>query len=78
DRAVLVAETSPETAGEAEKITDVVRGALGDAHGLAVHDVVLVRPGTIPKTSSGKIQRHACRTAYLDGTLSRTDAPTAG
>ncbi|MBM7090553.1 fatty acyl-AMP ligase [Streptomyces sp. S12] len=78
ERAVLVAETSPETAGEAEKITDVVRGALGDAHGLAVHDVVLVRPGTIPKTSSGKIQRHACRTAYLDGTLSRTDAPTAG
>src|SRR5690606_27291078 len=28
ERAVLVAETSPETAGEAEKITDVVRGAL--------------------------------------------------
>src|SRR5690606_32639495 len=78
ERAVLVAETSPETAGEAEKITDVVRGALGDAHGLAVHDVVLVRPGTTPKTSSGKIQRHACRTAYHDGTLSRTDAPTAG
>ncbi|CAL9616919.1 fatty acyl-AMP ligase [Streptomyces sp. enrichment culture] len=78
ERAALVAETAPEAAGEAEKITDVVRGALADAHGLAVRDVVLVRPGTIPKTSSGKIQRHACRAAFLDGALSRIDAPPAG
>ncbi|MEU3948839.1 fatty acyl-AMP ligase [Streptomyces sp. NPDC029526] len=78
ERAALVAETAPEAAEEAEKIIDVVRGALADAHGLAVRDVVLVRPGTIPKTSSGKIRRHACRTALLDGTLSRIDVRPAG
>ncbi|MEV8596060.1 fatty acyl-AMP ligase [Streptomyces sp. NPDC052012] len=78
EQAVLVAEAAPEAAAEAEKITEVIRGALGDAHQLAVRDVVLVLPGTIPKTSSGKIQRRACRSAYLDGTLSTLGAPTAG
>ncbi|MFB7331126.1 fatty acyl-AMP ligase [Streptomyces adustus] len=75
---VLVAEVAPEAADEAEKITDLVRAAIGDAHGLAVHDVVLVHPGTIPKTSSGKIQRRACRAAYRDGTLSTVGAPATG
>ena len=31
--------------------------------------IVLIRSGSVPKTSSGKIQRHACRAAYLAGTL---------
>jgi acyl-CoA synthetase (AMP-forming)/AMP-acid ligase II len=60
---------------EAEKIIDVIRSGVGDAHGLAVRDVVLVQPGTIPKTSSGKIQRRASRTAYVDGTLAVITAP---
>lgn len=75
---VLVAEVAPDAAGEAEKITDLIRASIGDAHGLPVHDVVLVHPGTIPKTSSGKIQRHASRAAYLDGTLSVVGASAAG
>ncbi|MDF3145988.1 MULTISPECIES: fatty acyl-AMP ligase [unclassified Streptomyces] len=75
EQPVIVAEIAPDAAGEAEKIIDVVRSAIGDAHGLAVRDVVLVRPGTIPKTSSGKIQRHASRAAYLDGVLAVIDAP---
>lgn len=75
---VLVAEVATDAAGEAEKITDLIRASIGDAHGLPVHDVVLVHPGTIPKTSSGKIQRHASRAAYLDGTLSVVGASAAG
>ncbi|MCH0565754.1 fatty acyl-AMP ligase [Streptomyces sp. MUM 2J] len=78
EQPVLVAEADPDAAGEIEKITDLVRAAIGDAHGLHVHDVVLVRAGTIPKTSSGKIQRRATRAAYLDGTLARIDAPATG
>jgi polyketide synthase 12 len=74
----VVAEVAPEAAGEAEKITDLVRSAIGQAHGLSVRDVVLVRPGTIPKTSSGKIQRRASRAAYLDGTLALVDVPVTG
>ncbi|WP_367325380.1 fatty acyl-AMP ligase [Streptomyces sp. HUAS ZL42] len=74
---VLVAELDPSVAGETEKITDLVRAAVGEGHGLSVHDVVLVHPGTIPKTSSGKIQRRATRAAYLDGALSPVGVPAA-
>lgn len=74
---MLIAELAPESVGESEKITDLIRAAIGDAHGLSVHDVVLVHPGTIPKTSSGKIQRRASRTAYLDATLSPVGATAA-
>ncbi|MFI1760561.1 fatty acyl-AMP ligase [Streptomyces sp. NPDC020800] len=76
EQPVLVAEVAPDRAGESEKITDLIRSAVGEGHGLAVRDVVLVLPGTIPKTSSGKIQRRATRTAYLDGTLSPVTAAT--
>ncbi|MFJ6725220.1 fatty acyl-AMP ligase [Streptomyces sp. NPDC091281] len=78
EQVVLVAEVAPEAAGEADKITDLVRAALGEAHGLSVREVVLVHPGTIPKTSSGKIQRRASRAAHLDGTLSVVGPPAAG
>jgi acyl-CoA synthetase (AMP-forming)/AMP-acid ligase II len=75
EQPVLVCEVALDAAGEAEKITDLIRSAIAEDHGLSVHDVVLVQPGTIPKTSSGKIQRRATRTAYLDGTLCLLDAP---
>ncbi|SOD90275.1 fatty acyl-AMP ligase [Streptomyces sp. Ag109_G2-15] len=78
EQPVLVAEIAPDDAGESEKITDLIRSAVGEAHGLSLRDVVLVQPGTIPKTSSGKIQRRATRTAYLDGTLSVVTAPAVG
>ncbi|MGW2744061.1 fatty acyl-AMP ligase [Streptomyces sp. NPDC001450] len=77
EQPVLVAEIAPDDAGESEKITDLIRSTVGEAHGLSLRDVVLVQPGTIPKTSSGKIQRRATRTAYLDGTLSVVTAPAA-
>ncbi len=32
-------------------------------------DVLLVPAGSIPRTSSGKIARRACKAAYIDGTL---------
>lgn len=75
ERPVIVAEIAPDSAGESEKITDVIRAAVGEAHGLSLRDVVLVRPGTIPKTSSGKIQRRATRGAYLEGTLAVVTEP---
>ncbi len=38
-------------------------------HGVTVRDVLLTPAGAIPRTSSGKIGRRACRAAYLDGSL---------
>ncbi|GHD46235.1 acyl-CoA synthetase [Streptomyces mirabilis] len=77
EQPVIVAETAPDAAADSERITEVIRSAIGEAHGLAVRDVVLVHPGTIPKTSSGKIQRHASRAAYLADTLAVVGAPAA-
>jgi acyl-CoA synthetase (AMP-forming)/AMP-acid ligase II len=47
---------------------DALRGAV--ARDVApLHDLVLVRRGTLPKTSSGKVQRGQTRTRWLEGTL---------
>ncbi|MGW1500221.1 fatty acyl-AMP ligase [Streptomyces mirabilis] len=77
EQPVIVAEAAPDAAADSERITEVIRSAIGEAHGLAVRDVVLVHPGTIPKTSSGKIQRHASRAAYLADALAVVGAPAA-
>jgi acyl-CoA synthetase (AMP-forming)/AMP-acid ligase II len=39
--------------------------------GIPPKEVVLVDPGTVPKTSSGKLQRSACRQQYQGGELAR-------
>jgi acyl carrier protein len=38
-------------------------------HEIDISDIILIRPGSLPKTSSGKIQRSAIRSAFLDGSL---------
>jgi long chain fatty acid CoA FadD26 len=48
-------------------LTAAIRRLVSDAHGLALRDVLLVPPGRVPRTSSGKIARGACRDRYLAG-----------
>jgi acyl-CoA synthetase (AMP-forming)/AMP-acid ligase II len=43
--------------------------AVASEHSLQVYAAVLVKTGSIPKTSSGKIQRYACRSGFLSGSL---------
>jgi acyl-CoA synthetase (AMP-forming)/AMP-acid ligase II len=52
-----------------EAVIAAVRQAVAEQHDLRVHAVILLKTGHIPKTSSGKIRRHACREQYLNGTL---------
>jgi 8-amino-7-oxononanoate synthase/acyl carrier protein len=52
---------------------EAIRKRLATEHELAVEAIVLVRPNSVPKTSSGKIQRHACKRQFLDGTLEVVD-----
>jgi acyl-CoA synthetase (AMP-forming)/AMP-acid ligase II/alkylation response protein AidB-like acyl-CoA dehydrogenase/acyl carrier protein len=68
ERAVVVAEVDAK-AGDPDEVAKRVRAAVAEAHALALHAVVLLPAGTIPKTSSGKIQRRACRAEYLGRTL---------
>jgi fatty acid CoA ligase FadD32 len=50
-------------------VADEIRAAVAVRHGVTVRDVLLTPAGAIPRTSSGKIGRRACRAAYLDGSL---------
>jgi len=56
-----------------DAITLAIRSAVAERHDLSLQSIHLVRPATIPRTSSGKIQRHAARTAYAAGTLRAFD-----
>lgn len=69
ERLVVVQEVRSVKALDAKAIIDAIRSSVNEAHELQVFDVVLIQPRTIPKTSSGKIQRRACRQAYRAGTL---------
>ncbi len=46
-----------------------VRAAVAEEHDIFLSELVLLKTGTISKTSSGKIQRQACRAGYLNDTL---------
>ncbi len=52
-----------------EKVVGDLRQAVTAQHELKVHTVVLIKRGSIPKTSSGKIMRYACREKLLNKNL---------
>lgn len=47
-----------------EELAATVREAIASAHGLLVTDVVFIKPGTLPRTSSGKVRRSLCRAMF--------------
>ncbi len=69
ERLVIVHEVKKRIALEPDVIADQIRQVISESCEVQVHAVVLIKSGTLPKTSSGKVQRHACRTAYLRGEL---------
>ena len=77
ERVVLVHEI--EKQGSESDLTNMVnsiRRVLADEYELEIHTVVLVKAGTIPRTSSGKIQRSACRAAIESGQLTAVRTST--
>ncbi|MGH3746244.1 MAG: amino acid adenylation domain-containing protein [Micromonosporaceae bacterium] len=62
----VTADTDPSATAAA------IRRVLSETGEVSVSAVILLPRGRIPKTSSGKIQRHACREAYLDGRFPAT------
>ncbi len=51
------------------EVVGAIRKAVGEQNLANVYAVALLKTGSIPKTSSGKIQRRACQSKYLDGSL---------
>jgi acyl-CoA synthetase (AMP-forming)/AMP-acid ligase II len=68
EQVVVVAERAAG-AGRAGPgpITETVRAAVSRRHHIRLADLRLVAAGTIPRTTSGKLARSACRTDYLAG-----------
>ncbi len=70
EQLVIVAERAPGSHKlELAPVVDAIRAAIAVRHGVTVRDVLLTPAGAIPRTSSGKIGRRACRAGYLDGSL---------
>ncbi|WP_063768897.1 fatty acyl-AMP ligase [Verrucomicrobium sp. BvORR034] len=78
EKLVVLAELGRPARGEtadgdaATLHTEILRNARRDVseqHGITLHELVLLPPSSLPKTTSGKIQRHAARRLYLDRQL---------
>jgi acyl-CoA synthetase (AMP-forming)/AMP-acid ligase II len=69
---VVVQEVDRRCQGlDDDRLIGAIRQAVAERHGLHAHEVLLLRASSIPKTSSGKVQRHRCRLGYEQGTLRR-------
>jgi PfaD family protein len=83
ERLILLAEldraasTKPGADAEAaiaelrEEVKRAIQTSVSEHHSLAVHDIILLRRGRLPKTSSGKLQRYLCRQRYVSGALAQ-------
>ncbi|WP_437535241.1 thioester reductase domain-containing protein [Sorangium sp. So ce726] len=77
EQLIVVAEIDRRRGGEGseggeaalEAVSAGVRRAVAEEHDVQPRAVALLAPGSIPKTSSGKIQRHACKEGFLAGSL---------
>jgi acyl carrier protein len=69
EKLVVIAETTAVEAAELARVDAEVRTAVRHALGELPDDVRLIPPGTLPKTSNGKIRRGEARTLYRDGRL---------
>lgn len=68
---VVVAELADTAATGSAELAHRIRNAIAAAHEVTPGAVVLVEPGRIPKTSSGKLRRGECRALYRAGHLSQ-------
>jgi fatty-acyl-CoA synthase len=70
DRLVIIAERAAGTSrADPGVAVDAIRAAVSRRHRVAVTEVGLLPAGSIPRTTSGKLARQACRSQYLDETL---------
>jgi fatty-acyl-CoA synthase len=68
---IVVAETK---LADVADLHHVINERVREAVGTPAKDIVLVPPGTLPKTSSGKLQRSLCRDRYLQAELDELQA----
>ncbi len=67
---IVVAEAR---AADLAEVARAIQSVVTDSVGIPPKQVILVEPGTVPKTSSGKLQRSACRQQFIEGNLAVLD-----
>jgi fatty-acyl-CoA synthase len=68
DRLVIIAERATGSGRtDLQQAVDAIRADVEDRHGLHVHDARILSAGAIPRTTSGKLARRACKAQYLAG-----------
>src|SRR5262249_30803283 len=75
EKLVVVAETRSSDPAARAKISAAVTEKVAEGLGLPPDRVELVPPGSIPKTSSGKLRREETKRLYLEGTLAAPRLP---
>ncbi len=73
ERLVVVAELDPKATVEVSQVAASIKSEVSRSYGIRVHDVLVVKRGALHKTSSGKIQRSACRRSYLDNAFDKAE-----
>ncbi len=67
---VVIAERAAGTSrDDPQPAIEAIRAAVSHRHGLSVSDIRFLPAGAIPRTTSGKLARRACRAQYLSGGL---------
>ena len=69
EQLAVVHEVRPRRQTDFDELVRAIRHAVAREHGVNVSMVALVKPGAVPVTTSGKIQRRACRQALLANSL---------
>ena len=75
---IIVQELERQFKGDPTALFTAIQKAVALEHEIPVKGIVLIKSGSIPKTSSGKIQHHACRNGFLDGSLSEIERWVSG
>jgi fatty-acyl-CoA synthase len=75
EKLIIVAETVETQKSTQQKIRANIIENMSIKVGLPPDTIILVAPRTIPKTSSGKLQRSACKQAFIDGKIAHSRLP---
>lgn len=70
ERLVLVHEVNYGKKPDVSALVGAIQKAVSETHGVMADAIAILPPGTLEKTSSGKIRRQHTRTRFQDGTLS--------
>jgi acyl-CoA synthetase (AMP-forming)/AMP-acid ligase II len=74
---VLLAEVQPRSVDELQELVEGVRATVSDQIGLSPAEVYLLKPGSLARTSSGKLMRRDARDRYLRGALESAESVRA-